>query len=555
MFFRSKRSGQRTYLQIVENRWEDGGPRQRVLATLGRLDELQARGALEALLTSGGRFCEKLLVVSEHERGALPAIATRRIGPNLVLGRLWRDTGCQKVLETLQRGAGHRFSLERAIFLTVLHRLMVSGSDRAADQWRHGYGIEGVADLDLHHLYRAMAWLGEELPAGQQIGHTELSPRCRKDLVEERLFQRRRSLFSGLDLVFFDTTSMYFEGAGGATLGAYGHSKDHRPDLKQVVVSVILDREGHPLCCELWPGSTTDVKSLVPVVDRLRRRFAIDGVCIVADRGMISAATVAALEERGWGYILGARMRRDGEVRDEVLGRAGRFQVVHGERERAKDPSPLKVKEVWTGGRRYVVCLNDEQARKDAADRAAIVAALQEQLSHGDKSLVGNKGYRKFLRTTGRGLAIDEEKIREEERFDGRWVLRTNTDLPAAEVALKYKQLWTVETIFRSMKSLLETRPNFHKRDATIRGHIFCSFLALVLRKELQDRLVQAGGKTIEWAEALRDIEQLTEIEIQRGNQHFILRDAPRGVAGRVFQAVGVTLPPTIRRLPQRPPG
>ncbi|HKN43728.1 MAG TPA: IS1634 family transposase, partial [Propionibacteriaceae bacterium] len=208
----------------------------------------------------------------------------------------------------------------------------------------------------------------------------------------------------------------------------------------------------------------------------------------VADRGMISRETIEALErdERGWQYILGARMRSQNEVKDEVLSRAGRYRVVHPARVESDDPSPLKVKEVRVNDRRYVVCLNEDEARKDAADREAIVASLREKLRSGEKSLVGNKGYRRYLSATGSNhFQIDEAKIEEEARYDGKWVLRTNTDLDTAEVALQFKRLWMVEAWFRSCKSLLQTRPIYHKCDETIRGHVFCSFLALVLRQDL----------------------------------------------------------------------
>src|SRR6266851_4169044 len=141
----------------------------------------------------------------------------------------------------------------------------------------------------------------------------------------------------------------------------------------------------------------------------------------------------------------------------------------------------------------------------------------------GDKSLVGNKGYRRFLRTTGERFTIDEDKLKEEERYDGKWLLTTNTELAAREVALKYKQLWMVEDIFRSMKSLLDTRPIYHKCDETIRGHVFCSFLALVLRKELQDRLERKGW-SLEWADVLRDLDRLQEVEMSIGGKSYVMR-------------------------------
>ena len=285
------------------------------------------------------------------------------------------------------------------------------------------------------------------------------------------MFAQRRDLFSQLDLVFFDTTSIYFYGQGGETIGQRGHSKDHRPDLKQMVVGMVLDQKGNPVCSELWPGNTADVKSLVPLVERLRTRFGIGSVCIVADRGMISAATLAEVEKRGWKYILGVRMRSSTEAK-AVVARAGRYAPVHPKSDDPQDPSPLKVKEVWVEDqRRYGVCVNEAQATKDRYDREAVVASLRDALHHGDKSLVGNKGYRKFLQAGRQQFTVDEDKIQEEARYDGKWVLTTNTDLPAREIALQYKQLWMVEEVFRSMKSLLDTRPIFHQRDETIRGH------------------------------------------------------------------------------------
>lgn len=551
MFFRRKVSGDRVYLQVVENRWENGRARQRVIATLGRLDELQGSGDLDRLLCSGSKYSEALLLVSAHERGETVTVSTRRVGPALVFERLWEETGCRAVVESLIAGRAFEFSVERAIFLTVLHRLFEPGSDRACDRWRAAYAVDGAEALQLHHLYRAMAWLGEELPPAGQIGRTPFAPRCTKDLIEEAVFARRRDLFSSLDLVFFDTTSIYFEGEGGETLGRRGKSKDHRPDLKQMVVGAVLDGQGQPICCEMWPGNTSDARSLIPIVDRLRTRFAVGNVCVVADRGMISAETIEELERRGWKYILGARMRADGEVRDEVVSRAGRYHVVRGARRGSKDPSPLRVKEVYVGEQRYIVCFNEERAGKDATDREAIIAALHEQLQRGEKSLVGNKGFRRFLCAEGAVFAVDEAKARREARYDGKWVLRTNTDLEPGEAALKYMQLELVEDIFRTGKSLLRTRPIFHKADETIRGHVFCSFLALVLRKELQDRL-EARCTPAEWADVIRDLDALVETEVANDDKRFVLRGAARGTCGRVFQAAGVAMPPTVRRVDER---
>jgi hypothetical protein len=529
-----------------ENQRIGGKIRQRVLHRLGRLDELLASGQLDALLASLGRFSDKYAVLGAHANGQSLTTRTRIIGPGLIFERLWQQCGIRQVLTELLRERQFEFPVERAVLLTVLHRLLAPGSDRAAEKWKEDYAIRGVDALALHQLYRAMAWLGEPLPEAEQQGATPFVVRTTKDRIEEELFARRRDLFSSLDLVFFDTTSIYFEGEGGQTLGWYGHSKDHRPDRLQMVVGIVMDQAGNPVCSELWPGNTSDVKSLVPIVERLQVRFPVGEVCIVADRGMISADTLQQIEERKWQYILGARMRSSKEAREEVMGRAGRYHEVHAQSADPHAPAPLKVKEVWVEERRYVVCLNEEQAEKDRQEREAIAAALRDALQQGDKSLVGNKGYRRFLRTTGERFRLDEDKLTEEARYDGKWLLRTNTELAAGEVALKYKQLWMVEDIFRSMKSLLETRPVYHKCDETIRGHVFCSFLALILRKELQDRL-ESNGWSLEWADVIGDLDRLQEVEMSLDGKNYVVRTETKGTVGKVFQACGVALPPTLR--------
>jgi len=309
---------------------------------------------------------------------------------------------------------------------------------------------------------------------------------------------------------------------------------------------MVLDHNGNPLCTELWPGNTADVKSLVPIVERLRNRFGIGSVSIVADRGMISAETLAEVESRKWLYILGVRMRSSTEAK-AVVARAGRYAEVHTKSDKRDDPSPLKVKEVRVeDARRYGVCVNEDQATRDRHDREAVVASLRDALSKGDKSLVGNKGYRKYLRAGGKQFVVDQDKIKEEARYDGKWVLTANMDLPPAEVALKYKQLWMVEDVFRSMKSLLDTRPIYHKCDETIRGHVFCSFLALLLRKELEDRLARKEWK-LEWADVIQDLNNLVEMEVAISRKSYVFRGQTPGVAGKVFQACGVALPPTLR--------
>jgi transposase len=546
MFARVKKSGQYEYLQLVENKKVDKKTKQRVIATIGRVDELKEKGRIESLIRSLSRFSEKTLMILSGQ--SEPDVTGIKIGPALIFERLWEETGIKAAILRELKSREFRFDVERAVFLTVLHRLMVSGSDRNCLSWRNGYRVNGVDGLDLHHMYRAMNFLGHEIE--DQKHKTPFSPRCVKDVIEESLYESRRDLFSKAGLVFFDTTSIYFEGEGSAALGRKGFNKDHRPDLNQMVVGAVIDEDGRPICCEMWPGNTTDVKTLLPVIERLRKRFLITNICIVADRGMISNDTLKALENKDHPilYILGVRMRNCKDVSTEVLKTGGRYREVHPESESSKDPSPLKVKEVRFKGVRYIVCVNSKQARKDANTRESIIESLEKTLKNGSKHLIGNKGYRKYLTVDKDSVRINTDKIKEEERFDGKWVLRTNTSLSPEQVALKYKDLWMVERIFRDVKTILETRPVFHQKAENIIGHVFCSFLALVLRKELDLRLKNMGHD-FEWAQIKQNLKALQIMTISEDDKTFEIRTRCEGVCSKIFQAVGVAIPHTIKEL------
>jgi hypothetical protein len=516
MFARVKRSGNRQYLQLVENHWQDGQSRQRVIATLGRLDNLQATGQVDAAIKSLARFAVKAKIIEDHKHHRLAVHSVKRIGPDLVLARLWERLGLPDLLNRLLAGRQYGFAVERAIYFTVLSRLFFPGSDRRALRLARDYRIGGSTELKLHQLYRAMAWLGEV-----------------KDEIEERLFARNRDLFTGLDLVFFDTTSLYFEGQGGKTLGRCGYSKDGRPGKHQMIVGAVLDHDGRPISCPMWPGNMADVKTLCPVVERLRDRFGVKDIVVVADRGMISQATLKWLAENKIGYILGVRLRRVKEVRLEVLTAPGAYQTVRAD---------LQVKEVVVAGKRYIVCFNPEEAERDRLARASIVESLRKKPTPRPRSAASIHGYRRYLKIDKSGVTIDEAKIQGDELFDGKYVLQTNTELAIEQVALKYKELWQVERVFREVKSVLETRPVYHKYDMTIQGHVFCSFLALVAMKEL----VRQVGDKPSWDEIRQDLDALYETEVEQDGVRHILNGPYQGMSRKILKAVGIAAPPSF---------
>jgi DDE family transposase len=558
MFIRVKKIGPYEYLYLVENTREGGRHVQRVIKALGRRDAVEESDLLDGLIASAARHSRRSIVLSSFYRGELPELRRVSIGPDLVFGRLWQETGCRDVIRSLLAERHFGFDAERAIYLTVLHRLMVSGSDRHAHDWHQRLRIAGAEALTLEHAYKAMAWLGEETADGRPM----------TDTVEEALYRHRQPLLGELSVAFFDTTSLYFEGRGeaalrfqpakpdgirrrgGATLGQRGFSKDFRPQLHQVVLGLVLDGHDRPVASFLWPGNTADVTTLLPVVERLRMRFGIGRACVVADRGMISAATIAGLEAQGIDYILGVRERSTAEVRSTVIDDDG--VAVPLTIPRQKGETDLAIKDVVVAGRRYVLCRNEELARKDAETRTALLAGLERKLTQGDKALVGNAGYRRFLAgPAGDGFTIDAAKVEADARFDGVFVLRTNTRLTALQVALRYRNLLAVEQDFLAAKTLLATRPIFHRTNAAIRGHIFCTFLALVLRKELRDRLTARRLTLPKWQHIVDDLTDLSEIEVEQDGRRALLRTAPGPTIDPLCRAVGVTLPPVFQELPR----
>ena len=516
MFVRTKTTQGRTYLQVVESYWQDGKPRQRVIATLGRLDKLTEGGQIDGILRSLARFADRVKVSEDYRAGTLEAKRVQKIGPDLICARLWRELGIEEVLEKLLSERKFEFPVERAVYLATLSRLFFPGSDRRAMARARDYRISGEGDLSLHHLYRAMSFLGDN-----------------RERVEDELFFRNRDLFSSLSLVFFDTTTLYFEGSGGDRLGRRGYSKDRRPDENQMVLGMVLDDRGRPIACPTWPGNTTDASTILPVAESLRSRFGVEGICIVADRGMMGKRNAQELEKLGFAYILGVKMRLEKKAMAEILSRPGRFREV---------ADNLKVKEVRYQGKRYIVCLNPQEAEHDRLSREAMVADLKRKIAESPSSLIGNTGYRRYLKA-GQRPEIDWDKVKAEERYDGRFVLSTNTDLPPEEVATKYKELWRVERIFREAKDTLRTRPIYHQSDSYILGHVFVSFLALLLMHELKART----GGAFEWDEMMRDLEALYEVEVEQDGKTWLLRSPLKGCAGKVFKACGIAVPPGAR--------
>jgi hypothetical protein len=530
VYVRTKQGGTRhsphSYLQIVEGYRQNGRVKQRVVANLGRLDELVSGGDLDGLITSLARFSKRLKILDLTRDPDVTQCADKLWGPILVFRRLWDEQGLPQIIRQLAAGSQFRFDLERICFALAVQRLIQPGSDLAGERWMQS--VAGLEGIPRHQLYRTCRFL-----AGN------------KARIEQELAARKRTLFDdeAVDLVFFDTTSTCFEG-GESPLRRYGHSKDHRPDRVQIVVGVIMSRAGWPLACEVYRGNQADVKLVEPLIKLARERLNLGRVILVLDRGFTSRGNLAAIVKSGLDYIVGARLRRDKVIRAEVLTDTGPYQDVN---------ENLKVKEVKVTGKRYIVCLNPEEAIRDEADRVKMLAELKERLDQRrGKSLVGNRGYARYLQVKPDGMELNAAAAEREKQFDGIYVLETNTALGTVEAAQAYKNLWQVEQAFRDLKSPLELRPIFHRSDANVIGHVFGAFLGLRLKIALQQRVGKAGLK-LPWNQVLTDLSSLKAVHIRLDGTDYTVRTDLQGDCYKILQAVGVKPPPRIKSENQDP--
>ena len=489
------------YLQLAHNEWDAaaGVSRTKVLYSFGREDQLD-RAAIKRLVAALSRLLSPEQALAASAPAGLAFTESRPLGGAFALDGLWRRLGIDDAIRTLlARRRIDETMAERVIFALVANRALAPSSKLAATGWIAAeVAIDGLQSVSEDACYRAMDALLEV-----------------EDALAKRVYDAVADLLNlEVDLLFFDTTSTYFEldepdapvardergrvldaetGTGqpdqAAGFRSYGKSKDHREDLPQVVVGMAVTRTGIPVRVWCWPGNTADSALIRQVKDDLRD-WTLARVVWVADRGFASAANRRYLTRAGGHYILGERLRSGSAEAAAALARPGRYRQV---------ADNLAVKEVRLPedigtGDRFVVCFNPEAADRDKTIRERLVAALAEAIAGSDKLTATKRaelrgqistkpGLHRYLRTTPGGLLrIDNQAIAAETKLDGKFLLRSSDPrLSAEDIALGYKQLLTVERGWRDMKQIIDLRPIYHRREDRIRAHVLLCWLALLL--------------------------------------------------------------------------
>ena len=527
MFLREVVTGKREgkpvrYAQIVEAfRNDDGKSRQRVLLSLGRVDRLD-RDQVRRLVVALSRYLD---TGTMPEGGRVGEV--HEFGVGYVADALWRRLGLDDFFARQLRKRKFEAPIERALFALVAHRLVDPASKLACWDWiEQDAFLPSTSGIRLQHLYRAMDFLDE----------------CHEPL-EEALYTHRRTLFDRVELVYYDTTSTYFEcdeaGDEPVEIGLRqrGHSRDLRPDRKQIVIGLAVDQQGLPIASDVHSGDTGDVLTVVPMLERLRR-LGLRRVLWVADRGMASSANLSAVRLAGLDYIVGVRLRAVPDLRRAIS---------QDETPYVEASDGVLVKELRVDGKRLVVCFSPASAERDLKLRTGAIERMRpllDRVNHGadPASLVEHGLYRRLVtrRSDGR-FDLDKAKLEREAQCDGTYVLEVSDEkLSAPAAAIAYKGLLRVEQAFRTLKHGLDIRPVYHRLDQRIRAHVSLCTIAYLL-----ERVVEIETKT-SFAEARKSLRRMRAVELVFDQQRVWETSAANAELRRILAALHLPPPPRV---------
>jgi len=543
------------YLQLAHNeRNERGVPVARVIHNFGREDQLD-REALVRLVRSIQRFLggEEVLRAGTPE-GFKFVRAPESGGPHVV-GQLWAQLGIGKAIARVAGSGRGRSGVERAIFTMVCQRCLEPASKLEATRWLgRDVVLDGIEAVSDDELYRAMDFLLA----------------CSERVQESVFFSVAHLLNLEVDVIFFDTTSTYFEvevdedagdeeeQAGEGPLRRLGHSKDYRPDLPQVVIGLAVTREGIPVRVWVWPGNAND-QTLVEQVKADLAGWRLGRAIYVVDSGFSGRDNLRRLRSAGGHYIAGMKLRSGMAQTEAALSRQGRYRQIRDN---------LRVKEVRVGSgeaaERYVVCHNPSEAERDRARRKARIERIERELARlkaqrerastkqereaharGECALRDHPTLSRYLRQTKSGrLLLDRAKIAAEERLDGKYLLATSDpSLSAEDVALGYKQLIEAERSFRDLKGTLLLRPVFHRKDERIRAHVLICFLALVIVRVAETRT----GET--WRTIRAELGQIRQGHFRSNDGAFMQTSELTPCQRELHAQLGIPEPPRFGRI------
>lgn len=509
------------YLYLVENSRINGKVVQKTIMSLGALNDIKTKTRINQLIQSlTGLENHRPFDISQD----LNCKSTKSYGPLLIFKRLWNELEIGKILKNSLYHYETFFDLSECIFNMVLSRLIEPCSKRGMLEFQKG--IYDLTPYELHQYYRAMDYLIDS-----------------KDDIEKKIFDQMVSITgTSLDLAFFDTTTIIYYGEDPkekSDLLAKGFSKAHRGDLNQVVIGVVMNKNGIPLAHEVFAGNKNDVTCFKEIIETLVTKYNIKKVILVGDRGMISMKNLKLIEDMGLEYILGFRMRTiKKDSRAEILEKVNLTKL--------RKLKGLQAKEAEYQGKRLLVYYDEERAKLDKEHRDTIVEELKEKTKNGTiYSIISNTNYKRYLDIEGKDPKISKNKINQDELYDGVFVITTNTYLGANQIVNSYRDLWHVEQGFRWLKNELQMGPVYHWKDERIRAHIMICFFALILKVHLNKKLKESNENN-SYPKSLASLKRLKVIQMSVKKKEVHMTTDIEARAKDVFKAIKMRPPEKI---------
>jgi transposase len=521
MFLKKSHSKNKTYYSIAETYREDGKVKHRILAYLGSLDTLNKQQYRNLALSLLKAVDAEDIIISQPDD--LQELTRLNWGINAVYRALWDYFELDDLLETIWKQRVFEFNATEAIFLMLLDRLSAPCSKLKTfeDQAKY-FDLKAVS---LQHLYRSLDLLADS-----------------KEEIETALFHKNRTLFNlSVDVVFYDVTTFYFESQKENDIKGFGFSKDHKNNEVQVVMGLLMDKEGRPVGFDIYPGNTFEGNTVETALDKLKERFQIGKVIWVSDRGFCSAKTFEALKKRQYDYIIGAKLKTMSVKMQSQIQDMESYQVLQEDEELIR----YKILEIEPASKetekqdRIICTWSSKRAKKDKADRERLLEKARELVENPAKVAV-KRGTRKYLKTTTTTTGLDEDKIKADAAWDGIYGIRTNNaTMTPMEIRDAYSQLWRIEECFRVLKANLETRPVYHWSENRIKGHFVLCFIAFLLERTLEIKLREAkvDYSVRKIRESLNKLE-LSIVKIK--DSQYLLRADPDELGGNILKILKI---------------
>jgi transposase len=505
------------YLQLIQSyRDKNGKSKHRVILNLGKEQDVLDSSVVDDIIKGLEKLSKELIIIEKSEfKGN-----TKILGPILAVEAIWKKLKLKKNIDDIQNKYKIQFNLNESVKLMVINRLVDPKSKLAIETWKDKIHFDSN-NIKLQHLYKSLDILADN-----------------KESLEESLYSTSMSLFKPeIKVVFYDLTTTYFESQAQDELRRFGYSKDNKTDCTQVVIGLIISKDGIPLGYEVFPGNTYEGHTVSAMLDKLHIRYKIGKLVFVGDRGLLSKKVLQEIEAAGYEYIVAAKLKSvPKEYHERILDRS-QYRKIGDE---------LWLSELEIDGKRLIVGYNGERAKRDKAQRDEILKKLTKNLKGDSANSLINVNYSRFL-TIGKSSAkIDDSKVAEIARWDGFFGYHTNNkELTQEETLDSYRLLWQVEDSFRHLKSTLNMRPMFHWTEKRINGHIMMCFLSFYILK-IMDRKITESGLEISVQQALDELSEIRTIEIKTKNKLYIARTEISGQKIKILRALSCKIPKTI---------